>query len=388
MLAHRILVRSLLAGPLTREECRARAGQTLGAADQWLDPFIDRFVARFTTRPRLRTALEFLWADATVPRRLPIVQCLPSAPQVLPVWPTPNVSTLTELAAFLGITAGELTWFTRLRGASHYHLQSIPKRSGGVRQLAVPKPRLKAIQREILAELLSTVPLHSAAHGFCRGRSIHTFIAPHVQPAALLRLDLADFFPSLRFPRVAAFFRTAGYPEPVADALAALCTHEGSLPQGAPTSPALANALAYRLDCRLAGLARSAGLQYTRYADDLAFSGPTLTRTFLPHAAAIVLEEGFVPNYRKTRLMFPEQRQHLTGLTLNQKPNLARPDYDLLKATLTNCVRHGARTQNRDGHPAFREHLLGRVAHATAVNPSKGARLRAIFDVITWPEGR
>lgn len=254
-----------------------------------------------------------------------------------------------------------------------------------MRQLAVPKPRLKAIQRVILAELLSAVPLHAAAHGFCRGRSIHTFVAPHVQPPALLRLDLADFFTSLRFPRIAAFFRTAGYPEAVADVLAALCTYDGSLPQGAPTSPALANALSYRLDCRLTGLARSAGLQYTRYADDLAFSGPTLTRTFLPHAAAIVLEEGFAPNYRKTRLMFPAQRQHLTGVTLNEKPNLARPAYDALKAVLTNCLRHGPSTQNHAGHPAFREHLQGRVAHATAVNPGKGARLQAIFDAITWP---
>jgi len=114
-------------------------------------------------------------------------------------------------------------------------------------------------------------------------------------------------------------------------------------------------------------------------------SGPTLTRTFLPHAAAIVLEEGLTPNYRKTRLMFPAQRQHLTGLTLNEKPNLARPAYDALKAILTNCLRHGAASQNREGHPAFREHLQGRVAHATAVNGSKGARLQALFDAITWP---
>jgi len=275
MLAHRILVRSLLAGPLTREACQARAVQQLGTTPDWLNPFLDRFVARFSVRPRLRTAMEFLWSDAAVPRRLPIVDCLPSPPQALPVWPTPSLSTLTDLAEFLCITPGELTWFTSFRRPSHYHVQLIPKRSGGVRQLAVPKPRLKAIQRTILAEILSAVPVHPAAHGFCAGRSIHTFVAPHVRPPALMRLDLADFFPSLRFSRVAAFFRTAGYPEPVADALAALCTHEGSLPQGAPTSPALANALAYRLDCRLAGLARSAGLQYTRYADDLAFSGPS-----------------------------------------------------------------------------------------------------------------
>lgn len=213
--------------PFSAESLHARAVHTLGRADTWLDPFLDRFLATFPTRPRLRAALVFQWADPAVPNRLPVANWLPPRPQTLSRWSVPDLPTPADLADFLGITPRELAWFSSLRRPSHYHVQLIPKRSGGTRQLAVPKPRLKGIQGQLLAEVLSsTVALRSAAHGFCPARSIHTFVAPHVRSPAVLRFDLANFFPSLRFPRIAAFFRTAGYP----DALAAPCTHDGPCP--------------------------------------------------------------------------------------------------------------------------------------------------------------
>ena len=157
------------------------------------------------------------------------------------------------------------------------------------------------------------------------------------------------------------------------------------MPQGAPTSPALANACAYRADCRLAGLAESAGLDYTRYADDLAFSGDRISSTFAAHAVAILMEEGFDVNHRKTRIMRQGVRQCLAGLVTNQRLNVAREDFDQLKATLTNCVRHGPVSQNRHGHPQFRLHLEGRIAFVSSLNRAKGQRLRRIFEQIEWP---
>ena len=161
-----------------------------------------------------------------------------------------------------------------------------------------------------------------------------SFAAPHADKAVLLRLDLQDFFPGFPAARVQALFRTLGYPEAVAGCLGGICTnavgrdvwrgrpveiaarewHEARtlyarphLPQGAPTSPALANLTAYRLDCRLVGLARTAGAAYTRYADDLAFSGGEefhrVVKRFSAHAAAVALEEGFSVNHHKTRIM-------------------------------------------------------------------------------------
>lgn len=161
------------------------------------------------------------------------------------------------------------------------------------------------------------------------------------------------------------------------------------LPQGAPTSPALANLCFYRIDCRLSALAQSAGASYTRYADDLAFSGDgqfeKRSEHFAVHVAAILLEEGFRAQHRKTRIMRQGVRQHMAGLVTNQKINVARRDFDRLKAVLTNCVRNGAESQ-RDGLPHFGEHLEGRVGFMETVNREKGKRLRAIVERISWSE--
>jgi RNA-directed DNA polymerase len=155
------------------------------------------------------------------------------------------------------------------------------------------------------------------------------------------------------------------------------------------TSPALANLCAYRLDCRLAGLARTVGGEYTRYADDLAFSGSEAfeksVERFSIHVAAILIEEGFRVNYRKTRVMRQVVRQHLAGLVANQRLNVMRPEFDRLKATLTNCVRKGPGSQNREQHPQFRAHLEGRVTFVEMVNPSRAKRLRDLYERIVWP---
>jgi len=199
---------------------------------------------------------------------------------------------------------------------------------------------------------------------------------------------------------VQALFRTMGYPEAVADLLGGLCTtvapHEFGiynrphLPQGAPTSPALANLCAYRVDCRLTGMAKSAGAVYTRYADDLAFSGgeefERCVERFSTHVAAILHEDGFTVHHRKTRIMRQSVRQQLAGLVANERINTRRSDFDRLKATLTNCVRLGPNSQNRDAHPHFRLHLQGRVAFAESIHPAKGKRLRALFHQIPWPQ--
>jgi hypothetical protein len=291
----------------------------------------------------------------------------------------------------------------------------LAKRYGCIRLVESPKPRLKSIQRQLLREILDHVPPHEAAHGFRRGRSIATFAAPHVGQAIVVRLDLADFFPCVTRARVDALFRTIGYPETIASLLAGLCTTvspaalweedrlslareqirvarqlygAAHLPQGSPTSPAIANLCAYRLDCRLTGLARSAGANYTRYADDLAFSGGDAfarrAKRFLVHVVATVAEEGFVVHHRKTRMMREGVRQHLAGVVVNRRINVRRFDYDRLKATLVNCRRHGAASQNRSSHPDFRGHLRGRIAFVEQLNPTRGERLRRIFESIIW----
>jgi RNA-directed DNA polymerase len=160
------------------------------------------------------------------------------------------------------------------------------------------------------------------------------------------------------------------------------------LPQGAPTSPSLANLCSYRLDCRLNGLAQFERAAYTRYADDLAFSGgekfERSAARFATQVAVILQEEGFSVHHRKTRIMRQSVRQHLAGLVTNERLNVRRSDFDVLKAILTNCVRHGPESQNREAHPYFREHLAGRIGFMESIHAEKGRRLRAIFDQIEW----
>ncbi len=139
----------------------------------------------------------------------------------------------------------------------------------------------------------------------------------------------------------------------------------------------------------MAGLAKTLGAEYTRYADDLAFSSDDAifekrVEKFSTHVAARLMEEGFSVNFRKTRVMRQGVRQHLAGLVTNVRPNIIRRDFDRLKATLTNCVRRGPESQNREAHPAFRAHLEGRVGFVEMVNPTRGRRLRTIFDQIEW----
>ncbi len=434
-----ILARVFLAGEPTVEQVVARASRTLGKRWRWLRPLAQRYINAYAgrPRPRRRDVVEFLNRDPGFRRawykyfyELSVAQWLTEPQQMQPVaaagtWAVPAIESVGALADWLLLTPGELEWFADLKGLGyrrknrpqlrHYHYKILAKRSGNFRLIEAPKPRLKEMQRQILARILDKIPPHPSAHGFLKGRSIKTFIAPHVGQRIVLRMDLRDFFPSISGARIQAFFRTVGYPESVADLLGGICTNaaprdawnerafdvdrrelrearalysQPHLPQGAPTSPALANLCAHRVDCRLAGLAKSVGAEYTRYADDLAFSGGEAferrVERFSTHVAAILFEEGFAVQHRKTRIMRQGVRQHLAGLVANRCVNVIRADFDRLKATLTNCVRLGPESQNRDAHSAFRSHLEGRVAFVEMINPAKGRRLRAILERIQW----
>jgi retron-type reverse transcriptase len=359
-------------------------------------------------RFRHRDAVRFLLDDPGFQaheRRLKIATWLyePGPMQPVPAaagWDIPAIETARDLARWLGVHAGQLEWFANLKGLGsgrleHYHYRRIEKGPGQVRVIEAPKRELKELQRWILREILERIPSHPAARGFVKGRSIAGFVAPHVGKRAVLKMDLRDFFPSISGARIQAVFRTLGYPETVADLLGGICTNairgdvpdvyrRPHLPQGAPSSPTLANICAYRMDCRLAGLARAVGAEYTRYADDLAFSGDVDFSRLSTYIAVIAQEEGFTVNHRKTRLMRQGVRQRLAGLTANAKVNVIRADFDRLKAILTNCARLGPASQNRESHPDFRAHLEGRVGFVESINLEKGLRLRRILERIVW----
>jgi RNA-directed DNA polymerase len=342
------------------------------------------------------------------------------------VWPTPRFLDAEALAQRLELDEGQLAWLADRRGWERTHRQERLRnyryrwlaRSGGLpRLIERPKARLMESQRIVLREVLDAIPPHDAAHGFVKGRSVRTHAAAHVGARVIVGFDLEDFFASVGAGRVRRMFATVGYGA-TADVLTALCTNvvpigvqaelpvppAGSarelarhrrfgrrlaaphLPQGAPTSPALANLAAYRLDLRLTAYAQELGATYTRYADDLAFSGdrrlqrgaPALRRA----VAEIARDEGFAVHARKTRLMSAAGRQTLCSVVVNERLNVPREEYDRLKAILHDAARHGLDAANREGRPHFRAHLAGRIAWVESLNPAKGARLRARLEAL------
>lgn len=315
----------------------------------------------------------------------------------------PVLHTGGQLAAALGITVGRLRFLTFHRNGTalvHYHRYGVPKRTGGIRSISAPKRDLKAAQHWILKHVVGVVGVSPEAHGFVTDRSIVTNASVHVGKKVVVNLDLRDFFPTLTFRRTKGLFVSLGYGEHVATLLALLTTEpprvkatfddaalyvalgERVLPQGAPTSPAITNLVCRSLDRRLRGLADKHGFAYTRYADDLTFSGnkDRAVGRLLKSVRAILIDEGFVEHPDKTKVMRRGRRQEVTGVVVNDRVGVARDQVRTLRAILHNAEKNGLDAQNRDGHPSFAAHLRGRIAFVSMVDPAKGLALAQKLD--------
>jgi len=412
---------AFLAGEWEPAGMEGRAAAMLGRRPRWLGRLAREAAARYrdqpADRPRELTAviervLGELDASGLLPRppgRVPAGIFRPRMGRMR--WPVPAIDTPSDLAQLLDLHLGELH-------QRSYRYRWLARPSAPPRLIEQPGRLLKETQRRLLGQILEQIPAHEAAQGFRRGHSAATHARRHTGCELVLRFDLEDFFASVVSGRVYGTFRTAGYPEAVAGALTGLVTNvlppdewaraprpadpgligahhrlgrrlaSPHLPQGAPTSPALANLAAYRLDCRLAGLADATGATYSRYADDLVFSGgrdlharaESLRRT----VAAIVRDEGFRLNPRKSALMTRAGRQRVCGIVVNERPNALRADYDRLRAALHDAALHGPQAANRAGVPDLHAHLAGRISWMEALNPARGAKLRRQLTRIDW----
>jgi RNA-directed DNA polymerase len=312
----------------------------------------------------------------------------------------PVLATPADLAKAFNLPIPRLRWLAFHSEAStvtHYVRFQVPKKSGGMRELSAPHHDLAATQQWILMHILEKIPTHDAAHGFVPGRGTMTNATPHIGRATVINLDLKDFFPSITFPRVKGIFQQLGYSPAVATILALLCTEcprrkveyngktfhvaTGSrgLPQGACTSPALSNLLARRLDSRLNGIAKKLGFTYTRYADDITFSGSAefaaKTGYLLARVRHIVADEKLTVNETKTRVQRPNSRQSVTGIVVNQRPNVPRRVRRRLRAILHHAKKEGLAKQNRRNHQNFKGWLSGMISYIRMVNPETGKRL-------------
>jgi retron-type reverse transcriptase len=322
----------------------------------------------------------------------------------------PVLATPADVAEALKLTIPRLRWLafhSEAATRSHYVRFTVPKKSGGTRNLFAPMPELAAAQEWILRNILDNVPTHDAAHGFVRGRSTLTNATPHVGRAVVVNTDLENFFPTITFPRVRGVFRQLGYSPAAATIFALLCTESPrrgatyagqpfhvatgprGLPQGACTSPALSNLAARRLDSRLAGIAKKLGYAYTRYADDMTFSfagegGASEAKVgyLLARVRHITQDEGFAVNEPKTRVLKPAARQSVTGIVVNERPGVPRPTYKRLRAILHRAKTEGLAAQNREGHPHFEAWVRGMIAYVRMVNPGQGEKLARALEAL------
>lgn len=304
-----------------------------------------------------------------------------------------------DLAYQLGISLRQLNWLAYARDGRYNRLE-LTKANGAIREIQAPTPKLKSVQKWIAEHILQKRRPHKYATAYFPGSRLLDNANPHVGRKVVVRLDLKDFFPSITFSQVRSVFTDFGFTYSVSRLLANLCCYEGKLVQGAPSSPALSNLVAKRIDSRIAGIKKAEASKpkdagrwkfyYSRYADDLIFSSDEeKVLKILPLVRQIVREEGFQINEDKTRIMRSGRQQQVTGIIVNERPNISSRDTRFLRTVLHNAKIHGiASTMRRweenglqklQSSAHFRQILAGKIAFVSSVNPEKGNKLLDTF---------
>ncbi|MDN7545847.1 reverse transcriptase domain-containing protein [Burkholderia cenocepacia] len=283
----------------------------------------------------------------------------------------PVIFSFEHLAKLLGRTnehLGSLIFGTE----SHYRRFEIKKRRGGTRPIEAPHRSLLECQRWIARHILAQSLPSDCVHSYRSRRNIRTNAAAHSSGGPILKMDIENFFPSISFGRVWRYFSELGYATEVAFFLARLCTVRDSLPQGGAASPALSNILFKKLDRRLEGLATHCHLIYTRYADDLTFSGDSIGLGFILSVEKICLSEGLVINSKKTQLMNGLGRRVVTGLVVGKNSISLKREYKReIRQAVYFIIKHGPATYLRKNRksPLHLRQILGRLAYWRSIEP-------------------
>jgi retron-type reverse transcriptase len=270
----------------------------------------------------------------------------------------------------------------RLSKYSELYYQSfeIPKKNGGCRLIAQPSRKLKAMQGWILRNILDKLRVSESCKGFERGSRTSDNAAPHVGANIVINLDLENFFPSVAAKRVYAVFRTVGYNRQISTVLSRLTTFREGLPQGGPCSPKLANLVAWKLDSRIQGYVGKKGIVYTRYADDLSFSGshPNRVCKILPTVRQIIESEGFTLNQTKSRVAGVSRQKKITGLVLSENSfGIGRRQHRVLRAKIHRLSQPGE-AHNAD----LFYHVKGWLAYLKSVDEKRFAQSNEYINML------
>lgn len=292
---------------------------------------------------------------------------------------------LSSLEQDLGFPASTL-YAVSNQLSRHYRKVEIPKADGSIRVLSVPDNLLKTIQRRIAQVLLSSLPVSPYATAYRPGGSIVKNARPHVGKPVVLKLDIYHFFDAVSYSRVKKeIFPPEVYSEPNRILLAMLCCYRDMLPQGAPTSPAISNRILLDFDQEIGRWCQPRNIAYTRYCDDLTFSGDFTPEHVISFVRGRLKSRGFLLNSRKIQVLRQGQRQTVTGVVVNQVPHAPAALRRDLRQQLYYCRKFGVsghlqRTGQVVSEEVFLRHLLGQVNFALQINPAD----RELADARQW----
>lgn len=274
-----------------------------------------------------------------------------------------SLRTKQEVADILGSTLKSLAYNLHvLAPEKRYRKFKIAKRNGGYREICAPTPALKFIQRQLADILIRHQGFRPCVHGYVRARSIKSNAMVHRGKRIVVNIDLKDFFGTINFGRVRGIFlkQPFNFNDVVATTLAQICCHDGVLPQGSPASPVISNYICRKLDAELQTFAAAHKIRYSRYADDMTFStnlkclpsefGEIKDNQFLlsKDLRSIIENNGFVINESKTRYAFRNNRQNVTGLTVNEKVNVPRKYIKRIRAMLHAWEKYGIENATKE----------------------------------------
>lgn len=257
----------------------------------------------------------------------------------------------------------------------HYHNVQLPKKSGGIRKLSVPDELLKSIQRKIADVLLIPMPVSQYAKAYRYGSSTTRNARHHVRKNVILKLDMLHFFDSIRYSTVKNLvFPEEIYAENLRVLLTMLCYYKDALPQGAPSSPAITNIILYGFDEQIGQWCRDRNISYTRYCDDMTFSGDFCPEEVIVFVRSELKKLGFLLNEQKTRVQYSFQQQTVTGIVVNKKLSIPADDRRRLRQELYYCQKYGIFGHLRRigvdvSEETYRLRLLGKVNYFLQVSP-------------------
>lgn len=268
----------------------------------------------------------------------------------------------------------------------HYRKAKLPKKNGGFRNLSVPDEVLKNIQKRISEVLLTHMPTSCYAKAYRFGSSTLRNAKHHVGKQVVLKLDILHFFDSIRYSTVKdKVFPEEIYEEPLRILLTMLCYYKDTLPQGAPSSPAITNIILYEFDELIGRWCQDQGISYTRYCDDMTFSSDFDPTEVIRYVKSELKGMGFLLNEQKTRIQHTGQRQSVTGIVVNEKLSIPADYRRKLRQEIYYCRKFGIQEHlQRIGleipEDTYQMQLLGKVNYVLRIHPDD----RDMFDARTW----